>query len=238
MPAPAPPDLSALLARLDEDSRAHALAHPAWVEELGQSFERLEFLGDSVLGVVISAELYRRFPELAEGELSKIKASAVSRTACAAVARDAELGDAMAAAAPSSADEGLVASLAQQEKVLAALTESVIGAAFLELPFEEVGAAVLASFEDRIGHAMDNRTDAKSELQEFAQSRGEAVEYDVVTTDGPDHDRTFTMRARIEGRGLEATGTGRSKKSAEQEAARRLLDSVDGGAGADGGQDG
>lgn len=229
--------LRVLLERLPDDARSHALRHSAWVDAPGESFERLEFLGDSVLGVVMSAELFRRFPELPEGQLSKIKAAAVSRSACALVALEAGLGEAMAAAAPDAADPQLVASLARAERVLAALTESVIGAAYVEIGFEETAAAVLASFEGRIGHAVDNRTDAKSDLQEFAQRRGAAVEYEVVSTEGPDHDRTFTVRARIAEGGLEhATGSGRSKKAAEQAAARKLLGLVDDAE--DGSQDG
>lgn len=216
--------LRELLDEISAEERRRALTHPAWADVPAESFERLEFLGDAVLGLAVSAELYRRFPELPEGELSKIRAATVSRDACALVAAAAGLGDAMVDAAPPEADPSLVADLARHERVLAALAESVIGAAFVELGMERVAPAVVASFADRIGHAVDNRTDAKSELQELAQRRGETVGYEVVSAQGPDHDMTFTMLARLERRGLEATGEGRSKKAAEQVAARRLLD--------------
>jgi ribonuclease III len=215
-----------LLELLSPRERTRALTHPAWVDDPRESFERLEFLGDAVLGTIVSAELYRRFPDAAEGDLSKIRAATVSREACAEVARATDLGRVFIAAAPGSADRALVQDLAGHSRVLAGLVESVIGAAFLECGYDVVASIVLAIFADRIGHAVDNRTDAKSELQELAQSRGEAVEYRVVSVSGPDHDRRFTMAVRLERCGLEATGEGRSKKQAAQSAAARLLESV------------
>ncbi|MBC7645325.1 MAG: ribonuclease III [Thermoleophilia bacterium] len=216
--------LGGLLVRLSDDARLHALTHPAWALSHNESFERLEFLGDSVLGVAISAELYRRFPAEEEGVLSKMKAAVVSGESCALVAREHNLGAAMIAAAPLDADVNLVATLATHERVLAALTESLIGASFLELGYEETATVIVATFADRIGHAVDNRGDAKSELQELAQRRATLVEYELVAADGPDHDRSFTMRARLSGTDIEATGTGRSKKAAGQDAAQQLLE--------------
>lgn len=215
-----------LLRQVSEAGRRNALTHPAYAESPESSFERLEFLGDSVLGLAISAALFRRFPTSAEGVLSKLKASVVSRETCAIVAREHGLGEEMLAAAPTHADARLVAELAAHDRVLAALVESVIGVAFIELGYEAVAPVIVASFTDRIGHALDNHTDAKSELQELAQRRGETVTYRVVSIEGPDHDRQFTMQARLDAAGLEAVGVGRTKKAAEQVAARRLLASL------------
>ena len=215
-----------LLEQLSDVARTRALTHPAWANDSSVSFERLEFLGDAVLGSIISAELYRRFPEMNEGDLSKIRAATVSREACAQVGFESDLGQALIDAAPASADPALVQGLAGRSRVVAELVESVIGASFLERGYDAIVPEVLASFADRIGHAVDNRTDAKSELQELAQRRGESVEYRVVSTDGPDHDRHFTIVARLEQCGLEATGEGGSKKVAAQEAASRLLEVV------------
>ncbi len=227
MPTSAHP-LRALLDDLELSLRQHALAHPVAVSDPVASYERLEFLGDAVLGAAVTAELYSRFPDLPEGELSRIKAGAVSRRPCAIVAREAGLGDAMAAAFADHPEQTLIHDLTHHERVLAALTESTIGAGFLQFGYEQTAAIVVASFADRIVHAADNRTDAKSDLQELAQRSGHTVSYELVSSSGPDHDREFTMQARIVGvdvdSGLVATGTGRSKKAAEQQAARNLIE--------------
>ena len=215
--------LRSLLTRLPEAARLHSLTHPAWALSHNESFERLEFLGDSILGAAISVELYRRFPDEEEGDLSKMKATIVSGESCAIVARTNDLGEAMIAAAPLDADMNLVRLLSGHERVLAALTESLIGSSFLAFGYDETAAVIVASFADRIGHAVDNRGDTKSELQELAQRRATLVEYELVAEDGPDHDRSFTMRARLQGTDIEATGTGRSKKAAGQDAAGQLL---------------
>jgi ribonuclease-3 len=218
--------LRQLLDRLPPSLRLHALTHPAWAHTHNESFERLEFLGDSVLGCMVTVEIFTRYPDLSEGDMSKVRAATVSREACAEVGLAAGLGEALRVAAPQHADAALVASLGLQSRVVAALTESVIGAAFLEFGYDAVNEVVVASFADRIGHALDNRNDAKSQLQELAQGRGDSVEYRVVSVDGPDHDRRFTMVARLERSGLEATGSGRSKKAAAQVAAGSLLDTL------------
>ena len=216
-----------LLKRLPEAARRRALTHPSWATGSDQSYERLEFLGDAVLGLAITEELYRRFPDLPEGDLTKLKAAVVSRRPCAIVAREQGLGELMVEYAPDDVRERDRAELAKKERVLAALCESVIGTAFVELGYEAVAPEIVASFADRIGHALDNATDSKSALQELAQRRGDAVEYRVVSVSGPDHDRRFTMRARLAVSGFEAEGDGRTKKEAGQLAARRLLEAID-----------
>lgn len=215
-----------LLPQLSPELHRVALTHPAFAATPEQSFERLEFLGDSVLGIAIAEALFRRFPDQPEGRLSQMRAAIVSRRPCAIVAAEQGLGDAMVALAPGDVDIAMVRDLAVHERVLAALCESVIGAAFLDLGYDIVAPVVVASFEDRIGHARDNRIDFKSDLQELAQSWGEDIEYRVVSIEGPDHDRQFTMQVRLGSAGLEAVGAGRTKKAAEQVAAGRLLDEL------------
>lgn len=215
--------LESLLDRLPDDVRRHALTHPAWALSHNDSFERLEFLGDAVLGMAISAELFRLFPDQEEGVLSQMKAAVVSGESCAVVAGNLGLPQVMIDAAPEGADMALVRSLSQSTRVRAALTESLIGASFLSLGYDVTQAAIVASFTDRIGHARDNRGDAKSELQELAQRRGALVEYELIAAEGPDHDRSFTMRVSITGSDDSAIGTGRSKKVAGQHAAEELL---------------
>jgi chromosome segregation protein len=212
--------------------RRRALTHPAVASAPGESFERLEYLGDAALGLAIAAELMEQFPDSAEGHLSQLRAAVVSREPCAIVAAEQGLGEAMideAQAAGEGIDVQVVRDLASHQRVLAALTESVIGAAFVELGYDVVAPVVVASFADRIGHARDNRIDYKSDLQELAQRRGEPVEYRVVSVEGPDHDRMFTMQVVLGETevGLEAVGVGRTKKSAEQLAAGRLLEELE-----------
>ncbi len=217
-----------LLDRLPTDIRKQALTHPAWVDDRSASFERLEFLGDSVLGVSVTQALFEKYPESSEGELSRVRASVVSRQTCAKVARSAGLGDAMLEVCEQLVEQGGRApfeDLTTSEKVLAAVTESVIGAAFLEFGFDAVCPSVVAAFSDSIMLAMDNRTDAKSGLQEYAQERGRSVTYEVVSVEGPDHDPHFTVRAGIPGiSGASELGVGRSKKVAETVAAKSLLE--------------
>ncbi len=235
--------LRELLDALAPELRVHALTHPVAAATPVDSYERLEFLGDAILGAAVTAHLYETFPDMPEGELSRIKAGVVSRAPCALVAREAGLGYAMADAFTEHAEHALIADLSRHERVLAALTESTIGAGFLQFGYEDVAVRVVASFTARIGHALVNRTDAKSNLQELVQRTGRSVAYEMVSSSGPDHEREFTMQVRIVDRyhdsGLVAIGTGRSKKAAEQEAARRLtelLEQVDEGSGKDASQ--
>jgi ribonuclease-3 len=236
-----------LLDQLPSDLRRCALTHPAFATSRSESFERLEFLGDSVLDLVVTAAIYERHPNLAEGELSKVRAATVSRDACAEVAREARLGEAMVELAKDSgsAHEATAAKLSSQTNALAALTESVIGAGFLALGYEAVAPLVLAPFESRIAHALTHRVDAKSHLQELASRRGTAVSYDEVGEVGPPHDRRFTIAARLVRVGeagtddparpmkgidaLQAEGSGRSKQAAQQAAATALLELMEQG---------
>lgn len=226
-----------LLTELPEDLRAQALTHPAFATERPESYERLEFLGDSVLDLVVTDAIFGRHPELSEGELSKIRAAAVSRDACAEVARAHGLGAAMIehAAGRGSAHHATAERLAEQRNALAALTESVVGATFLAHGYDRTAAVVLAAFEERLAHALTHRTDAKSELQELASREGASVLYEELDEAGPPHDRRFTFAALLRDvqdevpRGssssatMRAEGSGRSKQEAQQAAAAALL---------------
>jgi ribonuclease-3 len=214
-----------ILDQLPEDLRAAALTHPAFAPAREQSYERLEFLGDAVLDLVITATIFERHPDLDEGELSRVRAAAVSRDACEVVAREQGLGEAMVAQAAGrgAAHQANAERLAQQRNALAALAESVVGAGFLHLGYEAVASRVLAAFEDRIAYALENRVDSKSKLQELASRDGATVAYGDVAEEGPPHDRRFTAEARIDEE-RRAEGTGRSKQEAQQEAAAALLE--------------
>ncbi|MCW2923909.1 MAG: ribonuclease [Thermoleophilia bacterium] len=232
-----------LLDILPDELRTQALTHPAFAQRREGSFERLEYLGDSVLELVVTEALFARHPDLDEGELSKVRAATVSREACAHVARESSLADEMVAEAAlrGEAFRSTAERLAEQRNAQAALVESVVGAAFLAHGYAAVAPLVLAVFEDRIAHALDNRVDARSRLQELASREGADVAFDELGEDGPPHDRRFTMEARVtvvrttdgsatgEGLGpLVATGSGRSKQEAQQAAAAAVLALMDG----------
>ncbi len=235
-----------LLEDVPEDLRLRALTHPAFATSRADSFERLEFLGDSVLGLAVTDGLFARYPDLPEGELTRLRAAVVSRESCAEVARANGLGAAMVeiAAARGAAHQASAERLAEQRNALAALTEGVIGASFLTHGYEAVAPRVLAVFEDRIAYALENRIDARSQLQELASRAGADVLWDELGEDGPPHDRTFTVAVRLSGATqlvgtdgttnggaaideLRASGSGRSKQEAQQAAAAALLALMD-----------
>lgn len=235
-----------LLDDLPDDLRQRALTHPAFATSRAESFERLEFLGDSVLGLAITDGLFERYPELPEGELTRLRAAVVSRESCAEVARENDLGAAMVevAAARGAAHGASAARLAEQRNALAALTEGVIGAYFVAHGYSAVAPLVLAAFEGRIAYALDNRIDARSQLQELASRAGADVTWDELGEDGPPHDRTFTVSVRLGDAALpvvtdgttgsdaaidelRASGSGRSKQEAQQAAAAALLALMD-----------
>ena len=197
--------------------------HTSWAPDRASSYERLEFLGDSVLELAVARELYERYPDFAEGQLAKIRSHVVSRASCAVVARELGLGDRMVERAAASAPREELDRLARNRNVLAALLEAALGALFLEYGFERIEDAVVGAFAGRIEYARTTYVDHKTELQEELARRGRQVSYAVLDVKGPPHDRTFTCAAVIDG--LEAgVGSGRSKKAAEQAAARQALD--------------
>jgi ribonuclease-3 len=201
-----------------------ALTHASWVERRQDSYDRLAFLGDSVLGLAISSDLYPRFPSAGAGRLTKLRAQAVSRQACAEVARDLGLPGKLHSAAREggrSADE-----LVGSDRVLASVCEAVIGAVYLEFGYERTAPAVVDAFAAQVEEALESPDDFKSLLQERLARRGEVVEYVVEREDGPPHDRRFQSVAQVEGEEI-GRGEGKSKKSAEQSAALAALTSMD-----------
>jgi ribonuclease-3 len=217
-------DLPRLIDELPKKRLRQAFTHASWAGDRAESYERLEFLGDSVLGLAIARELYERFPDYQEGRLAKIRAHVVSRQSCAVVGRRLQLGELLAAHAETG-DEEELRRLATNRNVLAALVEATLGALYLEHGFEPIRPAIVDAFADRIDYAVEGHVDYKTELQEELARRGLAVSYSVLDVEGPPHDRRFTCAAVIDGdeAGL---GTGASKKAAEQEAARQALDKI------------
>jgi ribonuclease-3 len=185
------------------------------------SYERLEFLGDSVLELAVAHALYERHPDFPEGRLTKARAHVVSRATCAVVAEKLELGKRLVARAPQEpADE--IVRLAETRNVIGALLEAALGALFLAHGFGAIEAAIVDAFAEHIEHAVTSRVDPKTDLQELLARSGRRVTYAEISTEGPSHDRRFTCAALVDGEEL-GRGAGRTKKEAEQEAAREAF---------------
>lgn len=220
--------LNKLLEELPEELARQVFTHASWTERRSDSYARLAFLGDSVLGLAVTTHLYPRLEaeRFGAGRLTKIRAQAVSGPSCRAVAERLRVPERLAAAAP----EGMEASAAAQvvtERVLASVIEAVIGACYLQAGYERTAEAVVEAFAPEIEEALENPVDFKSALQELLAQRGETVIYEVTAEQGPPHERTFEVAAKVEGR-LLGSGSGRSKKHAEQQAAREAVESMAG----------
>ena len=210
---------------LPEDLRRQAVTHASWVEKRSASYERLAFLGDSVLGLAVTTHLWPRLEadEYGAGRLTKIRAQAVSGRSCRVVAERLGIPDRLRALAPepSPANEALT----RTERVLASIIEAVIGACYLEHGYDRTSAAVVDAFGPEIDRALDDPEDHKSALQERLARRGATVTYAVTEETGPPHERTFEVVAVINGE-ERGKGSGRSKKDAEQAAASAALESI------------
>ncbi|MDX6483549.1 MAG: ribonuclease [Gaiellaceae bacterium] len=218
------PELGELIAGLPAARRLQVFTHPSWAAERGQSYERLEFLGDSVLELAVARELYERYPDFSEGRMAKIRSHVVSRASCAVVARELGLGARLAAQGKDVPAEE-VKRLTANKNVLAALLEAALAALFLERGFEAIERAVVAAFQARIQYALTTHVDHKTELQEALARRGLSVNYTVLDVDGPPHDRRFKCAAIVDGE-QRGVGTGASKKAAEQEAAKEAFEAL------------
>lgn len=177
-----------------------------------------------MLGLAVSSALFPRFAQAGAGRLTKLRAQAVSRQACAEVARDLGLPELLRAQAGEggrSADE-----LVGSDRVLASVCESVIGAVYLEHGYDATADAVVRAFATQVEEALESPDDYKSLLQERLARRGDVVEYVIVREDGPPHDRDFESVAQVDGEEI-GRGAGKSKKSAEQSAALAALRAMD-----------
>ena len=196
--------------------------HSSWAEQRGESYERLAFLGDVVLSLAVSTHIYPRFEDFGAGRLTKLRAQSVSREACAQVAREIGVPERLERVAPRDTGQSAEA-LVRSDRILASICEAVIGAAYLAFGWERVAPAVVASFEGQIAEALENPVDFKSELQERLARRGDTVEYEIESEEGPPHDRRFVALAVVREQEL-GRGEGKTKKAAEQSAAERALD--------------
>ncbi len=219
--------LAELVGALPDDLRRRALTHSSWTVESPRSYERLAYLGDSVLALTVAASIYERFPEVDAGGLTKIHNQTVSGVACAEVGRELGVPAMLEAAEPEAEDAIPAKVLLAGSRPLPEVTEALIGACFLAFGFDRVAQAVGAAFESQVESAVEAPVDAKSALQELLARRRARVTYVVIGESGPAHRRTFEVEATVEGKTVGA-GAGRSKKAAEQAAAEQALKRLEG----------
>src|ERR1700704_6038601 len=221
--------LNKLLGELPDELARQVFTHASWSARRSDSYARLAFLGDSVLALAVTTHLYPRLEaeRFGAGSLTKIRAQAVSGVSCRAVAERLALPERLRAAAPAGVRES-AAALVETERVLASVIEAVIGACYLHVGYERTAVAVVEAFGPEIEDALSNPVDFKSALQELLARRGAEVSYEITSEEGPPHERTYEVTALVDGREL-GSGTGRSKKHAEQEAAREAFDALESG---------
>ena len=184
----------------------------------GGSYQRLEFLGDHVLGLIVSDMLFRTFPRADEGEMSRRLADLVRKEACADVARGIDLGTAIRLGASENNAGGR-----NRTAILADVCEALIGAVFVDGGYPAASALIGRLWEERMRTPARPLRDAKTVLQEWAQARGlPTPSYREVERKGPDHDPEFRVTVELPGR-APAEGLGRSKRAAEQAAAGAML---------------
>ena len=218
--------LAGLFDQLSERVRTVALTHSSWTNQRVDSYGRLAFLGDSVLGLAVAEHIFNRFPRSDIGRLTKVHGQAVSGRACAQVATELGVPERLRELAPSGPESIDVEQLLDSERAMASITEAVIGACYLEHGYEPTAAATVAAFEPEIELATETMLDFKSALQERLAQRGVRVTYAVVREDGPPHAKRFEVEARVEGEAV-GIGSGRSKKAAEQAAAAQAVQQLD-----------
>jgi ribonuclease-3 len=205
----------------DPELLDRALTHSSAVspgKRVAQSYQRLEFLGDRVLGLVVADLLYRKLPKANEGELSRALNALVRKESCAAIARKLDLGPELNLGESEARTGG-----AQKDAILGDVTEAIIGAIYCDGGLGRAYEVIESFFGDGLGIAGGDRADAKTTLQEWAQGRGlEPPAYVETERKGPDHAPEFTISVRIEGyEPLSASGP--SKKLAEHKAAEAFL---------------
>jgi ribonuclease-3 len=215
--------MEALAARLgwrvsDGELLARSLAHRSWVAETpgSESNERLEFLGDAVLGLIVTDHLFLTYPTLPEGELAKVRASVVNSAALAEVAADLDVGDALLLGKGEGQSGGR-----EKPSILADAMEALIGAVYLDGGWDAAAELVMRLLGERIEEAAagPGGQDYKTRLQELCARQFDDLPRYEVADEGPDHAKRFDATVRVAGV-VRGTGHGRSKKQAEQAAAR------------------
>ena len=213
------PLLASLDVDLDEEYLRLALTHRSFANENGHlpNNERLEFLGDAVLGLSIAARLYEKYPTRPESDISKMRASIVSRFGLADIARAMGLGAFILLGKGEANSNGR-----DKDSILADTTEALFGAIYLQHGFETARRVILALFAEKVDAAVSTRNhmDWKTSLQELcAERKLPSPEYSATST-GPEHNQVFTAQVHVDGQ-LLGEGIGPNKKQAEQQAAEK-----------------
>lgn len=204
-----------------------AITHSSYIKEHskdGKSNERLEFLGDAFFDAIIGEELFTVFNDKEEGFLSQLRAALVCETSLAEAAGRLEIGEFLRLGRGEEKNGGR-----SRKSILADALEAIMGAVYLDGGFEEVKRVVLCIFADAVRDVEVGKLaikDYKTNLQEILQKSGSVdIKYNVIKQEGPDHDKTFTVRLFINGK-PETTGVGKSKKKAEQQAAKHMMEKL------------
>jgi ribonuclease-3 len=199
-----------------------ALTHRSYARQLNN--ERLEFLGDSILNLIISNHIYERFSDADEGDLSRIRASLVKEETLAQVARQIDLGDYIHLGGGELKSGGF-----RRASILADALEALIGAIYLDSDYARTQTAVLHLYREKLQSidASANLRDPKTRLQEFLQANKNSLpSYQVEQTTGKSHDQVFIVSCKLTDLDLQSNGKGSSRKKAEQQAAQKLIDKL------------
>ena len=205
----------------DDKIRSLAFVHSS--ADMGESYERLEFLGDAVLELTVSELLYKQHPEFSEGQLTKTRAALVNEAALAKVARVLDLSRYIELGRGEKLSGG-----AQKPSILSDVVEALIGAVYIDGGFESAKQLVVSLLKSSVEKVLSGGgfADYKTRLQEHYHKKGTTdIVYEVYDEQGPPHDKTFFVKLRVDGYEL-SVGRGRSKKSAEQEAAKQALETL------------
>ncbi len=210
----------------------HEFSNPALLEQAlthrsagGKHYERLEFLGDAVLSLVIAAELHQRCPKAPEGDLSRLRSSLVRERTLAQIASERDIGNYLNMGAGETRSGGF-----RRESILADAVEALIGAAYLDAGFDAAQGFVLSLYASRLDNlpSADSLKDPKTRLQEWLQARGRPLpEYQILEITGEAHEQHFTARCSLQDSAQFCVGTGAGRRRAEQAAARQMLDKID-----------
>ncbi len=202
----------------DSASLVQAVTHRSFASH---NNERLEFLGDGILNFIIAEALYQQFPEATEGQLSRLRALMVKQKTLAAIAREMSLGDFLVMGTGELKSGGF-----NRDSILSDALEAIVAAVYREAGFETTRTLLLSWFVDRLGNLSLDQTlkDPKSRLQEYLQSRKEALpNYEVISIEGEAHQQTFTIQLSFRLLETDITAVGSSRRNAEQQAAEAAL---------------
>jgi len=209
----------------DQKHLIKALTHSSYANEgankHSESNERLEFLGDSLLGMSVALLIYKSKPELSEGQMTKLRAQLVCERSLAALAAQLDLGEYMLLGRGEQSGGGR-----SRPSILSDALEAVIAAIYLDGGYEPVENLISSFFSSQINAPIESVTDFKTQLQEMIQCKsGQTLAYELSGVQGPDHQKSFTVEVKLNGKTI-GTGTGKSKKGAEQEAAKTAVKKI------------